>query len=349
MASGRPRRLASDAARRTGYAVAVTHLSEPSEPLRNAARALNLRDVPEWCGEPQSGPEAFEMLDALAECCKAQSRFKKGLAHMRLSRTSLPGIVERIRELIRAIEDPVGRTEAGEDMFPAVVIMRAGEKLLNALSPNGVNLCTGSDISDSTLDLKTKACLLDLHRLLTTFSWDHFVLDHKEQTIVSLEEVVRELEADPASAAVAHLPEHETRSGTLPSNISQLLKRVRREFQLLAPGQDRSWEEPRRDKAQYVEPPPSCLLSAKFAIGDFLRSKCSALHAVTTVKLIAAVEEKSRLPEGDLVWAVYNLAKEGMLEVCAPKAGPSVRISTASVAQADPSPITDRLRHTKFQ
>jgi hypothetical protein len=43
------------------------------EPLWNAAHALNLGDVPPWRGEPQTGPEAFEALAALADWCRLHS------------------------------------------------------------------------------------------------------------------------------------------------------------------------------------------------------------------------------------------------------------------------------------
>jgi hypothetical protein len=42
------------------------------EPLWNAAQALNLGNVPPWRGEPQTGPEAFEALTALADWCRRQ-------------------------------------------------------------------------------------------------------------------------------------------------------------------------------------------------------------------------------------------------------------------------------------
>jgi hypothetical protein len=103
------------------------------------------------------------------------------------------------------------------------------------------------------------------------------------------------------------------------SNNSQLLKRFRRQFQLLAPGQHCSWEEPRSDTAEYVQPPASGLFQAKLALVDFLRLKCGPSQAIPTAQLIAGTEAVSRLPEGDLVWAVYDLAKDGMLEVCAPQ------------------------------
>jgi hypothetical protein len=40
------------------------------EPLWNAMHALNLGDVPEWRGEPQTGPEAFEALDTVIAWCR---------------------------------------------------------------------------------------------------------------------------------------------------------------------------------------------------------------------------------------------------------------------------------------
>jgi hypothetical protein len=43
------------------------------EPLWTAAQALNLGGVPPWPGEPQSGPEAFQALNALADWCRRQS------------------------------------------------------------------------------------------------------------------------------------------------------------------------------------------------------------------------------------------------------------------------------------
>jgi hypothetical protein len=42
------------------------------EPLWNAAQALNLGGVPAWPGEPQTGPDAFAALDALACWCRLQ-------------------------------------------------------------------------------------------------------------------------------------------------------------------------------------------------------------------------------------------------------------------------------------
>jgi len=41
-------------------------------PLWVAAQSLNLGGVPRWPGEPQTGPEAFEDLDALADWCRRQ-------------------------------------------------------------------------------------------------------------------------------------------------------------------------------------------------------------------------------------------------------------------------------------
>jgi hypothetical protein len=40
------------------------------EPIWNAAHALNLGDVPPWPGEPQTGPEAFKLLEAMAKWCR---------------------------------------------------------------------------------------------------------------------------------------------------------------------------------------------------------------------------------------------------------------------------------------
>ena len=41
-------------------------------PLWVAAQSLNLGGVPRWPGEPQTGPEAFEDLDALSDWCRRQ-------------------------------------------------------------------------------------------------------------------------------------------------------------------------------------------------------------------------------------------------------------------------------------
>jgi len=129
-----------------------------------------------WDGPPASRLQAIRVTPPKPEPPKAA---------MPLSRADLPRIAERVRQLIRGLETL-------KPSMPAHSISQAGDKLLEALMPSGVDRYFGGDrdITSSGLDVKVKAGLKDLRRFLLerpiVTSGRHW----QEETIVFLRETV---------------------------------------------------------------------------------------------------------------------------------------------------------------
>jgi hypothetical protein len=68
----------------------------------------------------------------------------------------------------------------------------------------------------------------------------------------------------------------------------------------------------------HVVPPESALTDAKLRVVDFLRTWSGNPRPIGTEGIIAGTAARFHLPESDLAWAVYYLAKERLLEVKPP-------------------------------
>jgi hypothetical protein len=101
----------------------------------------------------------------------------------------------------------------------------------------------------------------------------------------------------------------------MPRHFGDRLHRVRQEFQLLAPDHIYRSVDPLPAKDKYVKPPESALLRAKRAVADFLRCRGGSTQDTLVAELITAIPAMHcEFPKGDIAWAVYQLAKEGLLE-----------------------------------